>query len=107
MVLQAAVQQSQGYFQVLVGAPLPTPPAAGGKSLVSFLSSAFGSGAAPADAGNAVGEVCFSLPESVAAAIPEGGAPVTVTIAVSKEEGLSVQVSAEDVVLSSLKVPSA
>jgi hypothetical protein len=108
VVLKASVQQSQGYFQVLVGAPLPTPPAAGGKSLVSFLSSAFGkNGAAPVDA-NAVGEVCFTLPEAMALEIPEGGGvPVTVTIAVSKEEGLSVEVTAEEAVLASLKVPSA
>ena len=109
VVLNAAVQQSQGYFQVLVGAPLPPPPAGkgGSKSLVSFISSAFSGASAAAIDANAVGEVSFALPAAVAASIPEGGAPVKVTIAVSKESGLSVQVSLEDDVLASLEVPSA
>lgn len=109
-VLEAAVPQAKGHFQVLVGAPIPAPPAAaGGKSLVSFMSAAFGgAGSAAVTDTNAVGEVVFALPADVAAAIPDGGAPVTVTVAVSKEAGLTVEVVAEDgAVLASLQIPSA
>jgi L1 cell adhesion molecule like protein len=109
VAVKAAVPQAKGHFQVLVGAPLPAPPAAAGKSLVSFMSAAFGgAGSAAVTDANAVGEVVFALPADVAAAIPADGAPVTVTVAVSKEAGLAVEVVAEDgTVLASLQIPSA
>jgi hypothetical protein len=78
-------------------------PAASPKGLVG-TSEAVSASAATA---TPLGEVVFTLPAGTA--IPDGGAQVTVSVAVTKETGILVDVSlsATGASLASLKIPSA
>jgi hypothetical protein len=100
------VQQEKGFFQLLTSTP--AADAAPAKSLVSIFTSAIKSVTTASPIDGLLGEVVLTMPAPVATPEGETATPtVTITLEVSQESGITVEVTSDKVVLANLNIPIA
>jgi uncharacterized protein YaiE (UPF0345 family) len=107
--LQATLKQAQGFLQVLAGDP-PAPASTEGSSsstsssVFSMFASAFKSSSTSAASSGVV--TLAELVFSISGEVPEEGSAVTITVDVTAEGEVSVEVLADGASLAAVTVPA-